>query len=144
MWEEKAMQLWKKCPLNRFQGFIREGCHYWMHCVGFSKDDLFLPQNRQNSRLGSDIINNSRFMRRFFPKGFFSGKPERKNNIRTVINRICGKKQRNWQSSEIMRLKKCPLDTYFSGQIIATSAEVTPNGGLVRVPSPQNPLIIQV
>ena len=28
---------------------------------------------------------------------------------------------------------------YISGQIIATSAEVTPNGGLVRE-SPQNPL----
>ena len=30
-------------------------------------------------------------------------------------------------------------DPHFSGQIIATSAEVTPNGGLVRE-SPQNPL----
>ena len=39
-------------------------------------------------------------------------------------------------------------DMYFSmkdisGQIIATSAEVTLNGGLVRE-SPKNPLIIQV
>ena len=32
------------------------------------------------------------------------------------------------------------LVEHLSGQIIATSAEVTLNGGLVRVPSPQNPL----
>ena len=34
---------------------------------------------------------------------------------------------------------KTPFTHHFSGQIIATSAEVTPNGGLVRE-SPQNPL----
>ena len=35
--------------------------------------------------------------------------------------------------------KAIPVLVHFSGQIIATSAEVTPNGGLVRE-SPQNPL----
>ena len=39
------------------------------------------------------------------------------------------------------RIEKNPLQTpnHWSGQIITTSAEVTPNGGLVRA-SPQNAL----
>ena len=63
---------------------------------------------------------------RFFSKGFFGGGTNRVSLAETDLE------------AEIF-VKQWKVAKHSSGQILATSAEVTPNGGLVRE-SPPNPL----